>query len=206
MLSLFISICCFNKIDLLPSLFIDMSVDVQGFYERKRNNLIKEFEQFRANPYLDSEGIPTIGYGTTRYPDGREVTMNDPAISLEKANDFFNTHIDEFTDKLSENESFRSLTPAQQAALGSFAYNAGPNVLSTPNGYNTLQRAVASGDSDSIADAMRLYVNPGSASEAGLKRRREAEIELMRTEPPMPPPLPVPSNPPGGLGVYTRRP
>lgn len=206
MLALFVSICCFNKIDLLPSFFTDMSADSQDFYKRKRDELIKEFEQFRSKPYLDSEGIPTIGYGTTRYPDGRAVTMRDPAISLETANDFFSTHIDEFTEKLNENESFRSLTPAQQAALGSFAYNAGPNVLSTPNGYNTLQRAVASGDSESIADAMRLYVNPGSASEAGLRRRREAEIELMNMTPPMPPPLPVPSNPPGGLGVYTRRP
>ena len=37
--------------------------------------VIKQFEGFRAKPYKDSAGIPTIGYGTIRYPDGSAVTM-----------------------------------------------------------------------------------------------------------------------------------
>lgn len=175
-----------------------MPVNPQEFYRSKRDALIKDFEKFRASPYLDSEGIPTIGYGTTSYPDGRKVTLNDPAITEEQGNSFFEHHIDSFTEELNKSEAFRQLNPSQQAALTSFAYNTGPNVFTSPNGYETLQGAVESGDTEQIADAMRLYVNPGSASEAGLKRRREAEIKLMNT------PMPVPSNPPGGLGPYTR--
>ena len=37
--------------------------------------IIKQFEGFRAKPYKDSAGIPTIGYGTIQYPDGKAVTM-----------------------------------------------------------------------------------------------------------------------------------
>ena len=32
--------------------------------------LIRRWEGFRAAPYLDSAGVPTIGYGTIRYEDG----------------------------------------------------------------------------------------------------------------------------------------
>lgn len=39
--------------------------------------LILSFEGFSAKPYLDSAGIPTIGYGNTYYPGGKKVTMKD---------------------------------------------------------------------------------------------------------------------------------
>ena len=38
---------------------------LKTFYQNKRDALIKDFEKFRAELYRDSEGIPTIGYGTT---------------------------------------------------------------------------------------------------------------------------------------------
>lgn len=173
-----------------------MPVDAQEFYAGKRDELIKDFEKFRANPYLDSEGIPTIGYGTTAYPDGRAVTMNDSPVTMDQANEYYTHHINEFTDKISQAPGFSNLSEPQQAALTSFAYNTGPNVFTAPSGYETLQSAVRSGDSNQIADAMRLYINKGSNSEAGLVRRREAEIDLMNT--PLPPPE-VPSNPAPGM-------
>ncbi len=40
-------------------------------------DLIKKWEGFRANAYLDPVGIPTIGYGTIRYPNGQKVQMGD---------------------------------------------------------------------------------------------------------------------------------
>ena len=163
----------------------------QDFYRQKRDALIKDFEKFRAEPYLDSELIPTIGYGTTAYPDGTKVTLNDPSITEETANSYFQTHINEFNDHISKAPGFGDLDEATQAALGSFAYNTGPNVFTAPKGYETLQAAVKSGDKQQIADAMKLYNNGGLA---GLVRRREAEIDLMHT--PLPP-RPMPSNPPG---------
>ena len=33
--------------------------------------LCREFEGFRAAPYLCPAGVPTVGYGATYYADGR---------------------------------------------------------------------------------------------------------------------------------------
>ena len=48
---------------------------------KKGIDLIKEFEGFRAKPYRDAVGIPTIGYGNTYYEDGRAVKLTDPPIT-----------------------------------------------------------------------------------------------------------------------------
>ena len=39
--------------------------------------LCRRFEGFRSQPYLCPAGIPTIGYGSTYYADGRKVTLQD---------------------------------------------------------------------------------------------------------------------------------
>ena len=39
------------------------------------------FENFSDEPYLDSAGVPTIGYGLCTYPNGKRVSMRDRAIS-----------------------------------------------------------------------------------------------------------------------------
>ncbi len=152
--------------------------DVQEFYRKKRDQVIKDFEGFRSEPYLDTEHIPTIGYGTTSYPDGRSVTMSDPPITRDVADTYFQHHVDTFGDKISQSPGFSELDPGTQAALTSFAYNTGPNVFTAPKGYETLQGAVRSGDKQQIADAISLYNNGGLL---GLVRRRNAEIELMNT-------------------------
>ena len=61
-----------KNLHLKHQVVFDMSTDAQTFYQNKRDALIKDFEKFRADPYLDSVGVPTIGYGTTQYPDGRK--------------------------------------------------------------------------------------------------------------------------------------
>jgi lysozyme len=43
--------------------------------------LCKQFEGFRGKPYLCPAGIPTIGYGSTYYADGRKVALTDPPMS-----------------------------------------------------------------------------------------------------------------------------
>lgn len=52
--------------------------------------LIKSFEGCILHPYRDLVGIPTIGYGQTYYPDtGKKVSMNDPAITQQQADNMF---------------------------------------------------------------------------------------------------------------------
>ena len=41
-------------------------------------DLIKSEEGCILHPYYDKAGVPTIGWGTTRYPNGVRVKMTDP--------------------------------------------------------------------------------------------------------------------------------
>lgn len=50
-------------------------------------DLIAEFEGFSAKPYLCPAKVPTIGFGSTRYADGRKVTLQDQPISRQEASD-----------------------------------------------------------------------------------------------------------------------
>ena len=52
--------------------------------------LITEFEGCILHPYRDQVGIPTIGIGMTYYPGtGAKVTMADPPITQQQADDYF---------------------------------------------------------------------------------------------------------------------
>ena len=62
----------------------------------------------------------------------------------------------------------------QRVALLSFIYNVGIS----PEAYPRLVKVVNSGHMDQVPEVMMLYVNPGSAVEAGLRRRRQAEADL----------------------------
>lgn len=50
-------------------------------------------EGFRAIPYVPTKGdVPTIGYGSTVYEDGRRVTLADPPVSRERALQIVKAH------------------------------------------------------------------------------------------------------------------
>ena len=46
---------------------------------------LMRYEGYRAAPYRDTAGVPTIGIGSTQYPDGRRVGMGDKAVTREQA-------------------------------------------------------------------------------------------------------------------------
>lgn len=142
--------------------------------------LIKQFEGFRAAPYKDSAGIPTIGYGTITYPDGAKVTMNDPACTD-----------DEATAWLSFQMSLKSKTIApllqraaslhQAAAMLSLTYNIGSGAFST----STVLRKFNAGDIAGAADAFLMWdkatVDGKLVVVQGLLNRREAERTIFLT-------------------------
>lgn len=50
-------------------------------------------EGFRASPYVPTKGdVPTIGYGSTVYEDGRRVTLADPPVTKERALQIVRAH------------------------------------------------------------------------------------------------------------------
>lgn len=87
------------------------------------------WEGFRSNPYRDRDSF-AIGYGTSRYPDGRRVTLNDSPITREQALQYKQHYIDNMMNDLPNIVSnYSDLHPQAQAILADMRYNLGPDRL-----------------------------------------------------------------------------
>lgn len=136
-------------------------------------DLIKSFEGFRAHPYRCPAGIPTIGYGSTRYADGRRVSMADPPITEQHAAELLRDTLSGYEEEVSRYVAV-PLTQGQYDALVDFAYNAGAQNLRT----STLLRQLNAGNYSGAADEFLKWVHGGGKTLPGLVRRREAERRM----------------------------
>ena len=142
---------------------------------KKGLSLIKEFEGFYSNPYLDPIGIPTIGYGVIKYPNGKRVTMQDKPISKEYATELLSQLLSETYEKEVKKHIKVALNQNQFDALVSFTYNLGGTNL----GKSTLAKKINANPCDpSIRDEFIKWNRAGGKVLAGLTRRRVAEAEL----------------------------
>jgi GH24 family phage-related lysozyme (muramidase) len=146
--------------------------------------LVKEFEgcELRAYPDPETGAEPwTIGWGSTRYADGRPVQRGD-RIEQEQADALLASRLERDGQLLAQRiPGWAHLSAHQQAALLSFTYNCGPNWYGS-EGFATLSRRLREGALEQVPAALELYVNPGGPSEAGLRRRRRAEGALWKAE------------------------
>ena len=156
-------------------------LDTRAQRIKDRDDLIRHFEGNRLNAYLDSEHIPTIGVGATTYEDDSKVQMGD-TISKQRAQELLDFHLGRATEKIRQEEGYQMLPPNAQAAVDSFAFNAGPNFMDSKD-FATISGAIRASDPQAIADALPLYDNRGTP---GLVRRRAAEAALA-TRPAMDP-------------------
>jgi len=142
--------------------------------------LIKDFEGCHLEAYPDplSGGDPwTIGYGTTRYQDGRRVSRGDKINAIE-ADLLLRREVDRIAEKLRATVPYWvQMADHQKCALISFAYNLGSGFYGT-TGFETISKRLREKDWAAVPDALLLYRNPGSNVEAGLKRRRIAEGDI----------------------------
>jgi GH24 family phage-related lysozyme (muramidase) len=142
--------------------------------------LIKEFEGCHLSAYPDplSGGDPwTIGYGTTRYSDGRKVQRGDK-ITVVEAGKLLDVEIERIAEKLRATVPFwNAMNGDKQCALISFAYNLGSGFYGS-TGFETISKRLKEKDWVAVPEAMLLYRNPGTNVEAGLFRRRQAEGKL----------------------------
>lgn len=139
---------------------------------------IKKWEGFRAEPYKDTGGVPTIGFGTTYYPNGRRVRMSDPPMNIQQAERILKknaknyiTAVDAFTrDDITQN---------QFNALVSFCYNVGERAFQR----STLLRLVNQDPMQftAIGKQFRRWVYDEGEFIQGLANRREAEFELYQS-------------------------
>ena len=142
-------------------------------------DIIAEFEGFRPTPYLCPAGVPTIGYGATYYEDGRKVSMSDSAITQPQGRRMLESMIEkDFWGVLTNTIPFwNEMNDNQRSALVSFGYNLGAHFYGNP-GFNTISAVLRDHAWTEVPGAFMLYVNPGSAFEEGLRRRRAAEGDL----------------------------
>lgn len=146
--------------------------------------LIMHFEQLRLNAYLCPAGVPTIGYGTTRYPPtkenprGEKVKLGD-RITADVAARLLKYDLTRF-EKDVDDITTDTITQQQFDALVSFTYNEGQTNLRS----SSLLALINKGDfdKDRITAKFLLYdkarVNGRLVELDGLKRRRKAEAHL----------------------------
>ncbi len=138
---------------------------------QKGINLIVSFEGFSSKPYLDSAGIPTIGYGNTYYPGGKKVTMKDPAITKEKGIELFSSVLPTY-EKIVNSKIKLNLTQNQFDALVSHTYNTGGS-----DGLFSLINKKA--EEQTIRNWFTTkYITAAGKTLNGLIRRRKAEADL----------------------------
>jgi GH24 family phage-related lysozyme (muramidase) len=154
--------------------------------------IIKEFEGRSLDAYPDplhGWDVATIGYGTTRYSDGRRVSKGDTINAIE-ADILLRQEIDHIAEKLRATVPFWvAMADHQKCALISFAYNLGSGFFDAPN-FETISRELRAKNWPAVPAALLLYRNPVTNVEAGLKRRREAEGQLWAGNSQQPKPSP----------------
>ncbi|MEB3350181.1 MAG: C39 family peptidase [Cyanobacteriota bacterium] len=170
--------------------------------------LIAQFEGFVDHAYPDpaSGGEPwTIGFGFTQL-HGRPVQPGD-TLSRTEGDALLRSGVDSCAAHLANTIPYwGEMARDQRCALISFAWNLGENFYGDDSNFHTISTCLRSRAWNQVPDALLLYCNPGTAVEAGLRRRRQAEADLWRqgmaTKPaPAPTPAPAPAAHPNPLPV-----
>jgi lysozyme len=134
---------------------------------------VAQWEGFVAKPYLCPAGVATIGFGSTRYPSGQAVTMDDPSCTREQALAWLAHDIADAEAAVRLYVQV-PLTDGARIALTSFVYNVGAGAFSN----STLRRLLNSGDTAGAAEQFGKWVFANGARLPGLVKRRAAEAAL----------------------------
>jgi lysozyme len=140
--------------------------------------LCRRFEGFRSKPYLCPAGVPTIGYGSTYYADGRKVTLHDRPMSEPEARALLMAEL-MHTYAPGVVRHCPGLLPlallennwGKFNAITDFAYNLGVGRLQT----STLKRKLNEQDWEGAKEQLMLWVRGGGRVLPGLIARRKAE-------------------------------
>jgi len=139
--------------------------------------LCKVFEGLYLRPYMCPAGVPTIGYGTTRYENNVRVSLADPPITKERAEQLLmwklKTACLPRVLKLCDN--LASWGPGAVAAIVDFTYNLGSGNLAA----STLRKKIQANDVDGAKAELLKWVKGGGRVLPGLVKRRQAEAKLL---------------------------
>lgn len=139
-------------------------------------DLCRRFEGFRSSSYLCPSGVPTIGFGSTRYADGRQVWLGDPPITREQAEELLELQLRrEYLPGVLRLCPGLVAHPGALNATVDFAYNLGVGRLQT----STLRRCINRGDWQGAKEQLGKWVRGGGRVLPGLVARRAAEAALL---------------------------
>lgn len=137
--------------------------------------LCKQFEGFRAKPYLCPAGIPTIGYGSTYYRNGKKVLLSDEPISELNANQLLMLELEHtYLPGVLRNCPILLTDERKCNAIIDFCYNLGVGRLQT----STLKRKINEQDWEGAKKQLMLWTKGGGRVLPGLLKRRTAECQL----------------------------
>lgn len=135
-------------------------------------NLIKQFEGCKLKPYLDSVKVPTIGYGTIEYPNGRKVTMQDEPITQEQADEYLLYHLNKYELPDFLQHITVDLTQKQLDSIACLCYNIGDNGFDKSTVLKDINNHIGG---DSLKTAWLAWNKAGGNVIDGLTKRRLAE-------------------------------
>lgn len=135
-------------------------------------DLICNFEGLRLKAYDDGVGVWTIGFGTTKYPNGIRVKKGD-TCTLDQAKAYMQNDVKSFEQTVNNTVKV-PLNQNQFDALVSLAYNIGTNAFSK----STLVKKLNANDIRGAAYQFDVWVNAGGKRMQGLVNRRTVEKAL----------------------------
>lgn len=138
--------------------------------------LCRQFEGYRAKPYLCPAGVATLGYGSTFYADGRKVTLADPPMSEENAKTLLMIELEHtYLPGVLRNCPTLITDVRKCNAIVDFVYNLGTGRLQT----STLKRKINANDWEGAKEQLMLWTKGGGKVLPGLFKRRTAECALL---------------------------
>jgi lysozyme len=137
--------------------------------------LCRQFEGYRAKPYLCPANVATIGYGSTYYADGRKVTLEDAPMDEPTARALLMFELEHtYLPGVLRNCPILATDVRKCNAIVDFCYNLGTGRLQT----STLKRKINAQDWEGAQEQLKLWNKGGGKVLAGLTKRRTAECAL----------------------------
>lgn len=131
-------------------------------------------EGLRLKPYKCSAGVPTIGYGSTYYENGTKVTMQDPAITKERAIELFESVLKHY--EMAVYTSTRDdINQNQFDSLVSLSFNIGTHAFKRST---LLKRVNTRASNDKIESAFLMWKNAGGKPILLNRRKREYQLYI----------------------------
>lgn len=138
--------------------------------------IIETSESLRLKSYLCSAGVPTIGFGTTKYPNGKKVELGQGCTEVQ-AREWFAHDLAVF-EKVVEDNVEVELNENQFSALVSLVYNIGGTNFKK----STLLQKLNEGDYEGASEQFLVWRKAGGKVLAGLEVRRAKEKALFDTK------------------------